>query len=1505
MQRTCILKNRINLLLLIVLLPFLAVCQDDYDGEGCSECDFDCLMCEEFTTLVDSTAMTMAGDAQGEHCTFVEHQIQWFGFVAGSEDVELTVTTDSCVGSSAVEILIIEAIDCEDYTAVSNCFGAFTAIGLGETEVVANDVPLVVGQYYWIVFDATSNIGDHCSFTLEVTDGTTGAPPITDVPIIDGPPLLCGTETGTYSVTNDIFGAIEFEWYVNGSLESTSMDFDFTPSGTGTYEICAAGISYCESGPLSSPCFMVTVSENTMAEISFAACQGDCIDYLGTTYCSGGTFQEIIPNQAGCDSIIDITFYEIDIDLDISEIGECVNNLGVELVVVPSIDSDPPLNGTEIISWEWLYENNMITGSEDATSIFGDSEGNYSVNYTLSFLGTDCIVMESIDLSFDDYGYDFDTLEDYGDVCNLDIVTYELLYAPYDASDFTVNWTVPPDAFITMGQGTPVVEVDWTGPGGLVCYTVTNFCTTSPEQCFEVNVLGASDPEISLDTMQVCIDELITASALNIPANFDTFMWTLSSGGIIASGTLDQPSDVDVYWPTAGMQSIQLFLNDGCNDYTVVADIEVIENPIFPPYTCLVEGNNLTIDWEEIVSVSSYNANPISGNVGIFNGSSYEVADVNPGDNVQLEIIADGPCGPIPVMITCEVPDCPTTDLIFETNLPDTLCINDTQQLYDLTGFDNAGHMGIGSFSGTGITDTINGTFDITAAGAGAHILSFIYSLNNGDCISKVFDTIQIVAEPILALTADQMIICIGDTVQIQVVELENYYTISETFDNPTHVNEDSSGHYSLSWNDPGIKNIDINIQDPYCGSYTTNIDIEVQSLPDLNITCLSQTTNSITIGWSTDPIYSNYDISLNGNYETTETGSSYTVSGLPIDSTIFFSVLPKSQLAVCPIFPDTISCFTVDCVPVDVELVSPIDTFLCATDVINPIQLSFNYDDTGLDGTESIVWSGPGVSSSGLFTPDLSLGSIVVTATLNYIDCSYPESVTFFVETPPVLSLDFEDEVCIDQNWDLNYTGEINTDYIVSWDTDSNQPLNGLGPHSIDFNMAGDFFFTMNASFNNCNSITETINVTVLDSVRTPQVDCFPGIDFINLLWNVESSECNGDFTVLLNNVIIENNLTASTLLIENLDLETNYQIEIINNSSCLCDSKPTIINCATIPCPENLLTISSPADVFCIDGNLEDILLTAFFDTDLLNSNLIWNGDGIDQNGIIDVSQISEGITMYSVSYIDSENCSFLAFIEIEFVSPPSATFSLTFPICPDDNLGSIMINSLPLPNHEYLIDGQIIDPTMVIDLAVGTHSLWIINDGFCQSSQDIEILPAENYDLVIDGDPVISYGQDALYTIILDPMAEITNISWTLNDSLLMDNSQSIIINSQSGLLCAMVTYLEDCELSICNEIRVTNPNVFIPNIINIDQQSENKLFRIFSNDPDAISEYLNIYDRWGNLVFATENKLLTDEEMAWDGTLKEEDVMQGVYVFVTKVLFSNGQEELFTGNLTLIK
>lgn len=89
----------------------------------------------------------------------------------------------------------------------------------------------------------------------------------------------------------------------------------------------------------------------------------------------------------------------------------------------------------------------------------------------------------------------------------------------------------------------------------------------------------------------------------------------------------------------------------------------------------------------------------------------------------------------------------------------------------------------------------------------------------------------------------------------------------------------------------------------------------------------------------------------------------------------------------------------------------------------------------------------------------------------------------------------------------------------------------------------------------------------------------------------------------------------------------------------------------------------------------------------------------------------------------------------------------------------------------------------------------------------------------------------------------------------------------------------------------------PNVFTPN-----GDGLNDYFFPRQLLGKAITAFeMHVFNRWGQLIFETRR---TDGR-GWDGTLNGEPQSSGVYVYLIKVAFSNEQSEAYQGNVTLIR
>jgi len=100
---------------------------------------------------------------------------------------------------------------------------------------------------------------------------------------------------------------------------------------------------------------------------------------------------------------------------------------------------------------------------------------------------------------------------------------------------------------------------------------------------------------------------------------------------------------------------------------------------------------------------------------------------------------------------------------------------------------------------------------------------------------------------------------------------------------------------------------------------------------------------------------------------------------------------------------------------------------------------------------------------------------------------------------------------------------------------------------------------------------------------------------------------------------------------------------------------------------------------------------------------------------------------------------------------------------------------------------------------------------------------------------------------------------------------------------------VTVLNDCYMDV--------PNAFTPNG---DGSNDYFLPRQFLTK-GLISFKMDIFNRWGTLIFSTQNV----NGIGWDGKLNGVPQPEGVYIFKIDASFKDGQIESHTGNLTLLR
>ena len=102
-----------------------------------------------------------------------------------------------------------------------------------------------------------------------------------------------------------------------------------------------------------------------------------------------------------------------------------------------------------------------------------------------------------------------------------------------------------------------------------------------------------------------------------------------------------------------------------------------------------------------------------------------------------------------------------------------------------------------------------------------------------------------------------------------------------------------------------------------------------------------------------------------------------------------------------------------------------------------------------------------------------------------------------------------------------------------------------------------------------------------------------------------------------------------------------------------------------------------------------------------------------------------------------------------------------------------------------------------------------------------------------------------------------------------------------------------------------IVVRNRDVYIPNVFSPNDDGANDYWTLFTKADLKEITLMEVYTRWGDLVFRKANFQPNDPTQGWDGKFKGERLNPGVYVYRIEILHGDDLEESLAGDVTIIR
>jgi gliding motility-associated-like protein len=289
----------------------------------------------------------------------------------------------------------------------------------------------------------------------------------------------------------------------------------------------------------------------------------------------------------------------------------------------------------------------------------------------------------------------------------------------------------------------------------------------------------------------------------------------------------------------------------------------------------------------------------------------------------------------------------------------------------------------------------------------------------------------------------------------------------------------------------------------------------------------------------------------------------------------------------------------------------------------------------------------------------------------------------------------------------------------------------------------------------------------------------------------------------------------------------------------------------------------------------------------------------------GFVTHTYTSPGIYPFVLSVIDSLGCVdtfrrnvYVEGIPFAFISASDSSVCVGQPVAFNDSITALATSwTWTFPDSPPYTLQDVHDPIFTFQNPTsGTQNVSLdVNFLYCPTLNVSLPLQVSSY-------PIINLGPDTSYCDGYSAPIQLVNLassagSLTWNTGV---TSASILVNqagtywvqanNNSCISSDTVIVKEDCYINI--------PNAFTPG----QGDALNRYFMPTNELLSGATSYnLEIFNRWGEVVFSTTNK----NSRGWDGKLGGVDQPMGTYVYVIKVVFKNRVSKTFKGNVSLLR
>jgi gliding motility-associated-like protein len=285
-----------------------------------------------------------------------------------------------------------------------------------------------------------------------------------------------------------------------------------------------------------------------------------------------------------------------------------------------------------------------------------------------------------------------------------------------------------------------------------------------------------------------------------------------------------------------------------------------------------------------------------------------------------------------------------------------------------------------------------------------------------------------------------------------------------------------------------------------------------------------------------------------------------------------------------------------------------------------------------------------------------------------------------------------------------------------------------------------------------------------------------------------------------------------------------------------------------------------------------------------------------------------------LYKVIVTDAQGC--IAMDSARVVSPPRLfidNITFTRPSCYgylDGTITAQAAGGRPGQNgYEYALNNNFYfnNNNNFVGRGAGNYTISARDSAGCEAEADINVTQPNAFFVEIGENRRIELGDTFQLRADLS-YVDFYNYQWSNSANLLFscDTCRATTVTPyETGIIYLQIRNTDGCQaqdsmlVSIKKDYSVFIPNAFTPNADGI-----NDIFKVFGNKTVRQVKNLQVFDRWGEMVYHQQNIPIERDNIGWDGTFRNLAMESNVFIYFIEVEFLDGKIQQFKGDVTLL-